>query len=272
MIKIKDIFTSRFGDNGVIVQADFSQLEIRVLAYLSQDETLIQEFNDDVDIHLNNAREWKRDPNLDKKTEEGAKIRTAAKAMTFQMTYGAGAKRMSDELDIPFEEAKAFIRAFYERYPKVKEWHEKIINDVRNNQMGSWSYLQGPSGRIWWFEEKPTNIKFLNDKGIFSSINPAQVKDLPVQGSASDIVIIQRGILVRKLLQYLNKCFIINTVHDSVMLDCHLSVKDEVVTIMKEVMEDVSTINKVFDKPFNVPLKVDISWGSSWGNLKESDD
>lgn len=269
MNKIKDIFKSRYGNDGVIIQGDESQLELRVLAYLSQDPTLIEEYFNDIDIHLENARLWKKDPTLSKKTEEGNRIRTKAKAMSFQLTYGAGAPKMVKTLGISLNEAQAFIKSFYDKYYCIREWHTEIIDKVRDNQKGEYSFLQGHSGRIWWFKERETHLKYLNDKGVFKSINPAEIKDLPVQGTASDVMIIIRASLVRKLLPYIDQCCIINTVHDSIILDCHRNIAKMIITILKKTMEDINILNKVFKNPFNVPLKADISIGPSWGELRE---
>jgi DNA polymerase-1 len=260
-MSVKDLFTSRY-PNGVLIQGDQSQLEVRVLAYLSQDHVLIQEIKDNTDIHTMNCRAWKgREDITDKE-------RTSAKAMTFQLTYGAGANRMEQTLGIPVEEAKSFIREFYDKYHNIRKWHEDVAEEVKQSNSNGIGKYQGPSGRVWTFEEGAAP-KFMQDRGIMRSFKPTDTKNYPVQGTAADVLIIQRGRLFRSALRHRDKFLIINTVHDSIMLDC----KEEYVTmatsLLKEVMEDTSEINKVFREEFNVPLKCDISVGNSWATLEK---
>ncbi len=259
-MSVKSLFSSRY-PNGVLIQADHSQLEVRVLAYLSQDETLINEMTNGVDIHTSNCQAWKRRQDIS--PEE----RTSAKAMTFQLTYGSGPGNMSITLKIDFDEAKAFINSFYQKYSSVKEWHDTIIEQVKQNNTNNQSWLQGLSGRRWSFTAGPAP-QYLQNKGIMFSFKPQDIKNYPVQGTAADILIIQRGVLFRKAMEHRDKFLIVNTVHDSIMLDC----KEEYVTmatdLLKEVMEDSSEINKVFDKEFNVPLIADVSSGKSWAEVK----
>lgn len=239
-----------------------SQLEIRVLAYSAQDIILISEFENGADIHTRNCRAWKGREDI---TPDE---RRAAKAMSFQLTYGAGAFRMEQTLGIPKEDARAFINEFYDKYKDIKEWQDRMMEQVKQNGYCGESWLQTVSGRKLHFQEG-ISPKFMQDRGIMTSYKPTDVKNYPIQSLAADILIIQRGVLFRKALEHRDKFLIVNTVHDSIMLDC----KEEYVTmacsLLKEVMEDTTEINKVLTHEFNVPLKADISYGPSWSDMKE---
>lgn len=261
---VKDLFTSRFGENGILIQADFSQLEWRAAAYLSQDPEMISDIFSGLDIHKQSAS-WAFEIDSEYITKEQ---RTEAKKITFGPLYGQGAKGLSINSGLDIDSCRAFLKSFYEKYCRLKKWHEEIADEVRNNQQGPSSWIRSPSSRRYWLEERESP-QFMKDKGIFKSFLPTEYKNYKVQGTASDILIIQRGNLFRKLLIYRSDCVIVNTVHDSVILDCKLSIKDDVIILLKSILEDTTNIDDTFDTPFNIPLNVDISYGDSWSNLKE---
>ena len=255
---VKPMFVSRY-DDGVIIQADMGQLEWRVAAYLSQDPAMKKDIKYGVDIHQQSAS-WAFKVPIEKVTKEQ---RTSGKAQTFGPLYGQGWMGLHMKTGLPIESCKAFLKGFYKKYKRLGRWHEELIQEIYDNQMGDWSWFQSPTGRIFWLQEG------WNYEGNRKVFRVPQIKNLQVQGTATDILIIYRGILVRKLLPFRKKCHIINTIHDSIILDCREDIVSEVIPIISEVMEDPIPLNKVFKREFDIPLNVDISVGPSWSELRE---
>ena len=130
MSELRTLFTSRYGEKGVILELDYKQLEIFVLAHLSQDEQLIQDLVSGVDIHNISAQNL-FGPHY---TSDERRV---AKRLSFELTYGAGAKSMADKHNIPLKTARKFIHNFYERYPQVGVWQNTLIDSVNENRVSS---------------------------------------------------------------------------------------------------------------------------------------
>ena len=126
MSEIRKYFDSRFTD-GHLMEFDFSQLEVIVLAHLSQDKQLMQDIIDGVDMHTANAAKMLNKSEFKVTASE----RKLAKRFSFQLQYGAGAKSMAKSNGVGIQFAKDFIEAYYGRYPRVKEWQDENIAAVR---------------------------------------------------------------------------------------------------------------------------------------------
>lgn len=265
--KFKKIFTSRWGDGGVLIEADKKQLEVVAAAFLSGDTILKAEINSGVDMHYANA-EWVYKKPKEEVTDDE---RTLVKALTFQLLYGASSYALSLSVGCTKEEAQAFIDGFYAKYKGVASWHKKLEYDVyrvasmpENGTLRT-SVYTNITGRKLKFKEvvrKNGNTEF----------NLPDIKNYPVQSFATgDIVPIQIGRLYRALLPYRDKVKLINTVHDSVLLDCKKEFARETCKIIKDVLEYSSWMKNLWDIDFDLPLKVDISIGSSWYDLIKAD-
>lgn len=280
MSDIKLCFTSRYGEDGCIINADFSQLEVMVLAHLSKDPTLVNDLITGVDMHRRNAASMLRKKEADVTDHE----RKLAKAFSFQLNYGAGAKSMAESNGVPVKVAQAFIDAYYSRYPLVKEWQDRMIEHVKLNRtitadkspagfpLGR-SQIRSETGRIYTFWEKDN--PYFREKHRFGSkpkptnFSPTEIKNHPVQGLATgDIVPMMLGKVYRWLLTggWIDKgVLLVNTVHDSMMLD---TPKELVYTIgveLKRVLERTGEVYRTqFGVPYNLPFRVDVTAGPSW--------
>lgn len=274
MSDIKSYFVSRWGDDGVIMNADFSQLEVIVLAHLSNDVQLAEDILNGLDMHRVRAAQLFGKPEAEVTKEE----RTIAKAFSFQLQYGSGAKNMAETNGVPVELAKDFIRQYYERYYMVKSWQDDTMIEVEkkaklipeHSYSGyplKESYLQVETGRRYRFKQGDAP-SFMQRDGVFTSFKPTEVKNYPVQGTATgDIVPMMLGKVWRWLVtsKYKDDALLINTVHDSIMLDVKKSVAEPVGIHVKKIMESApQEYRNRFGVYFNLPLKVEVTYGPNW--------
>jgi len=268
----KKYFTSRFKD-GKIIEVDYKQLELCIFAFLTQDVSLINDIVNGVDIHAVSAAKV----NSIDISEVTKDQRQAAKGVNFGIIYGAGARKVAKAAGITEEEAKAYIDSFYDRYPMTKPWQDSLVDQVKltaryipkltpKGQSVQAGYFKSIIGREYWFETVDAP-DFLIDKGILTSFNPPSIKNYPVQGLATaDIVLLMVGRLWRNLLNNRDKCLLINTVHDSIILDCKKEFIDFTCNLVKNELELVKEMMKeLFNVQFNVPITVDIKVADSWG-------
>lgn len=259
----KKIFTSRFEEAGMIMEADMKQLEVVAAAFLSNDVLLKEEIKSGVDLHYTNA-EWVYKKPKEQITDDE---RTLVKRQTFQLLYGATPYGLAKSVGCSEEEARLFINGFYTKYKGVADWHKKLEYDVyrsakvpENGNFRS-SIYKNITGRKLKFTEvqrKNGSIEF----------NLPDIKNYPVQSFATgDIVPIQLGRLYRALLPYRDKVLLINTVHDSVLLDCKKKFAYETCKILKSVLEYSRWMKEIWNIDFDLPLKVDIKIGNNWYDL-----
>jgi DNA polymerase-1 len=185
MSRIKECFTTRFPE-GYIVNADFSQLEVVGLAILSLDNRLIADIKAGLDMHTVRASKLF---NIAESTVSKAQRQTA-KQLSFQLSYGAGAKSMSEKNGVSLELAKKFIEQYYERYTGVKEWQNNVANDVKRSRyinghtkLGyprGCGYWESPAGRKYSFKEYDPMGKWQTDP----SFSPTEMKNYPLTMAA----------------------------------------------------------------------------------------
>ncbi len=288
--EIKQCVISRFGKDGVILTFDYSQLEVVLLAFLSQESLLMAELWHGADVHLLNAAlwkgftekecaEWKEDQkiletNKDYKERHPhiAGIRKKAKVMTFQLTYGAGAHKMAAVLRIPVDEAEEFINKFYSKYPQIKVFHDILINSVNRNAYRPKegdnrmleSYLRMFNQKQYYFRQTKWKEKV--------KFKPTQIKNYPMQGMAADLMHKVTGI-VHRWLKYesgvADKAYLINQVHDEVVIDAHKDVVHLIQDPVKNIMESVDSLfQRDYNTKINVPIRVSVSQASNWGDCK----
>lgn len=264
--EFKRIFTSRFGDDGVLIEADFKQLEVVAAAFLSNDAVMRQEIAGGVDIHLLNA-EWVYQKPKELVTDDE---RTLVKQQTFQLLYGATAYALSLSVGCSEEAAKAFISGFYAKYKGVAAWHKYLEMEVYKSAKTTpdsplrQGMFKSITGRIYKFEE-------VQKRNGAIEFNLPDIKNYPVQGFATgDVVVAQLGRLYRALLPYRDKVKLINTVHDSVLLDCKKEFAEKTCKILQDVLEYRGWMMELWKIDFDLPLRVDISIGTSWFDLIKS--
>ena len=187
-------YTSRFPD-GYLLEVDFSQLEILVLAFLSGDEQLRKDLLSGADLHTISAQK------LFGVSKPSDKQRKIAKMLSFQLQYGSGAKNMAQSNGIPEATAKKFIENYYDRYPGVKKYQDDMIKKVEANRTPSSertklgrpagvSEVRSLTGRRYTFKEQDAPEWSARD----ASFSPTQIKNYPTQGFATgDIVPLALG-------------------------------------------------------------------------------
>lgn len=271
---VKYHFVSRYGKQGAILNFDYKQIEVVVFAFLTQDVQLLEDLRNGVDIHRTMYANC-YGVNLEDVTDEQ---RTGIKACTFHVIYGGSYKSMAKRVNLDEEFCKKFIQRFYERYPMAKVWQDNLVHEVeasaeRTTESTPKGFavdrgcFRSITGRRYEFRTKDSP-EFMVDRGIMTSFNPPDIKNYPVQGLATgDIVLIMLGRLWRKIIHHRDKFLLINTVHDSIMIDCKLENLDFCVRLVKKELESVPEMMKeVFKIDFNLDVKVDYSYGQSWGD------
>ena len=238
---VKKVFVSRWVD-GKILEADFAQLEFRTAAYLSQDEVAMKEIENGFDVHSYTAKVI---------TEGGQKIsRQEAKAHTFAPLYGAtGFGRTKAEA--------TYYEQFTEKYRGIGLWHTRLAKEAVTT-----GKIKTPSGREFSF---PNVRRLGNGKVSYFT----QIKNFPVQSFATaDIV----PVILMEIDDRLNdlKSCIVNTVHDSIVIDVHPNEIQQVIDVISSVNNNMTDIiNKQFNIKINVPLLLEAKIGNNWLDTKD---
>lgn len=262
----------------MILESDFSQLEVVGLAALSQDGALIEDLLSGRDMH----RYYTAARLKIKEEEVKPKDRTFTKRMTFQLQYGSGAKNMAKKLGLDVKECQDFIDAYYGRYHEVKKWQDRVMEEVYASHMPTdrltpAGYPQGqgvwesPTGRRYtFFEQDPPD--WMKDRT--PNFSPTQMKNYPVQGSATaDIMAVFRARLYRRLLSspLRGHVLLINTVHDSIMADCET--REYAIELAKLNAEVAASLVDVMAETWGficpVPFKIETKIGPRWSELEK---
>jgi DNA polymerase-1 len=237
---IRKAFTPR-DDKHILVSADYSQIELRVIASMSNDKSMIDAFNNDEDIHTATASNVFRIELKDVTPEQ----RSHAKVVNFGIIYGVSAFGLSNQTKLNRSESKEIIENYYKSYPKLKDFIQDQIEFAREN-----GYVKTILGRK----------RFLNDinsrNAILRSSAERNAINTPVQGSAADIIKIAMVKINNEFQNQSIKSKLILQVHDELIFDC---LKDEL-NIVKEII----TSNMQSAYKLKVPLKVDIGQGNNW--------
>jgi DNA polymerase-1 len=238
------------------IEADFSQVELRIAAMFSRDPALTKAFTTGGDPHTETAaRILGKDPSAITKEE-----RKMAKAVNFGFLYGMWWKKFRSYADEKFqikvsiEEAKAYREAFFEQYRGIPAWHDRQRRLVQNLQ-----YVQSPIGRI---RHLPTILS--TDEGVQSEAEREAI-NAPVQGFASDLTVLSMVVLAAKLsTDYPKRARILGNVHDSIILEAREEVAEEVGVVVKGVMETLP-IHRLFGYKMTIPIEADVMIGQHWG-------
>ena len=264
---IKKAFVSRWGDQGVIYEVDYNQLEMVGLAYLSNDAQLIADINGGVDLHT----ALFQDMNGRKPTSDERKW---FKRLTFGLVYGAGANTLAQNAGCEVSVAKKFVKTFYSRYSGVAEWHKQLIYEaakgryVTAERVGMYPRGQcikvQPTGRYFMYDEYASDFK----DGL--SFSPTELKNYPVQSfSTADIVPLVLGKIIKRWLHLdthvRDHILPILTVHDSVVFDVHVGFKENFENIFPKAMLCIDKyLKESYNLPFDLIPKVGVSCGHNW--------
>ncbi len=232
-------------ENSVIVSSDYSQIELRMFAHMSNAENLIAAFKNDMDIHTKTAMDIYH---ISEK-EVTANKRRNAKAVNFGILYGISSFGLSEDLGINVKEAKSFIDKYLETYPGIKEYMDNLIKEAYKN-----GYVKTLFGRERILDELKSNNFMVRSSGERMALNT------PIQGTSADIMKIAMINVHKELEKRKLKAKLIIQVHDELLIDTPKEELDEVKEILKDKMENAYKLN--------VPLKVDINYGNNWYEAK----
>ena len=227
-------------DDKVLLSADYSQIELRVLAHLADEKALIEAFANDQDIHARTAMEIFGIAE-DEVTSDQRRI---GKTLNFALIYMQGPFATAKQLDISMSEAKEFTKTYFKVFPKVKPFMDKTLADAHANE-----YTETLYGRRRYFRNLNSKNKILQKEEERQAFNAG------IQGTAADIMKIAMINLSKKLKDYPEARLILQ-VHDEIIVECTKANKD---TIKNMIVAEMANAAKL-----KVPLKVDIGEGSNW--------
>ncbi len=229
------------GKEFTLMAADYSQVELRVMAALSGDPTMIEAFQNDLDIHTATAAKVFGVSN----DEVLPEMRRTAKMVNFGIIYGISAFGLSQRLGIPRGEASEIIKTYFEQYPAIEQFMEDTIERVKEK-----SYAETISGRRRYFKEITSSNGTVRANAERAAINS------PIQGSSADMIKIAM-VRIHELMQG-RKSKMILQVHDELLFDLHQDERDELPALIKTAMESAITL------PNDVPIKIDTGFGDNW--------
>ena len=228
--------------NKILVSADYSQFELRLAAVLSGDQALIEDFNNDVDIHTKTASEAFNVP-MDKVTKAQ---RRAAKVINFGILYGMSVKGLSEAAKMPIGEAKAFIDNYFNLRAPIKQKLDDILRQAREE-----GFVETFYGR-----RRPTpDVKSPNF--VIREAAKRAAENMPIQGTEADLM---KRAMIKVAAKLPEGANLIMQVHDSLIVECDSNQKSQVTTILKQEMESVAP-------ELPVKLAVDVTAGQNWGEL-----
>ena len=243
--EIRRAFIAEQGN--VLLSADYSQIELRVLAHVTGDPGLIEGFTrGGADIHRSTASKMFNVP----ESEVTANQRRAAKVINFGVLYGMSAFRVSNELQISTGEAKDFIDNYFGRYPKIQEYLDRILQEARSTGKVSTMF-----GRI-------RQIPEIHNRSFTVRSNAERMAtNAPIQGAAADLMKLAMVALDERLQKEVPDAGMLLTVHDEIVIEAPEKNAAAVAEVVKSTMQSIH--------PMAVPLEVETHWGKSWFEAKE---
>lgn len=240
--KIRNAFVPKDRENSLILSADYSQIELRLLAHITEDKHLMEAFKTGVDVHTLTASKVFEVP-VEEVTKE---MRYKSKAVNFGIIYGQSKYGLAKAIGISNAEAGEFIDKYFATYPRVKAYMEGIVREVEKR-----GYVETIFGRKRYLEtELSSSNAMIREFAKRAAINQ------PMQGTAADLMKIAMIDFAKKLKEHNLKSKMIMQVHDELVVEVLKSELDEVKTLVKEAMG--------LNQPLSVPLVVDINVGETW--------
>ena len=241
--RIRALFTAAQGN--VLVSADYSQIDLRVLAHYSGDENLVRAFKAGEDIHRRTAAQiFDVEPEF-----VTLDMRRVAKTVNFGIIYGMSAYGLAKELGISRKEAKRFIDTYFERYPGVKKFMGRIIEKAKRQ-----GFVETILGRRRYIKEINSRNRIIRQFAERTAINT------PIQGSAADIIKLAMLKVAERFREQGPETRLLLQVHDELVAECPEARKESTAHVLKETMEGVVDLM--------VPLKVAVGWGKNWDEIK----
>jgi DNA polymerase-1 len=224
-----------------LLSADYSQVELRILAHLSGDETLLDAFRRDLDVHRATAARI-----FDVPLEEvTAELRGRAKAINFGIVYGMGAQRLARDTGITVDEARRFIEGYFAKYPKIQGYLKSQVEHARQH-----GYVETVLGRRRPLSDIRSSQRQMRSNAERMAVNT------PIQGSAADIIKVAMVRIDRRLAREGLRARMLLQVHDELLFEAPDDELDRLEALVREEMVQAF--------PMDVPLKVDVGRGRSW--------
>ena len=298
---LRKLFISRYGADGVLLETDYSQLEVVVLCALSRDPQMIADILNKVDFHCKRVTLMR--PNLSydevfrkakkEKVPEFVELRQKAKIFSFQRQYGAGVNKLSESTGLSVDEIRGLIKNEETTYRKVKEFYRLVehsvnawtasLQDASRSTAGNYAYkgefraLTGTKFTFGQTERSPEMVQRFAAEG--RSVEPmaflsTQLKNYPIQGFAGEIVQVMLGRLWRHFVangNYGGKAVLTNTVHDCVWVDCHKDVLREVAADVQRILNSVQEVfnAKWPELDIGVPFTTETCVGRTMAGMKD---
>ena len=228
------------GPGRVLISADYSQIELRVVAHYSKDPTFLAAYRDGLDIHALTAAAIFEVP----EAEVSREMRSAAKEVNFGLIYRMGADRLALVTGRPKSEAKAFIERYFQRYSTIHALQEHFLEKARKE-----GFAQTLLGR-----RRP--LPEINGRGLAKSLAEGGAVNTPIQGSAAEIIKLAMLAIDRRLQEEQLRSTMVLSVHDEIVLDAFEDEAEEVQRLVKEEMEQVLLLE--------VPLVAEVGKGANW--------
>lgn len=239
--KIRKAFIASQGK--VFLGADYSQIELRILAHISEDENLIKAFKEGLDIHSATASKI-FDISVSEVTKQQ---RMVGKTMNFATLYGQGPRALSKQLKVDYAVAKNYIDDYFLQFPKVKIWMAEVLEEGRKN-----GFVQTLGGRKRYIPELTSQNRMIQSFGERAAINH------PIQGTSADMI--KKAMVEIDSFLKGNNCSLILQVHDELLFECDPGDLEQMAKMIKEKMESAIKLK--------VPVKVDLKTGLNWGEMK----
>lgn len=241
--EIRKVFIAPKGK--ILLAADYSQIELRIMAHLSDDPELKKVFKDGLDIHVATAAKIFKVP-LDKVNREQ---RMVGKTMNFATLYGQGPHALSRQLGVDYETARVYIAEYFAQFPKVREWMEQTLEFGYKN-----GYVETLWGRKRYIPELLVSNRMLKAAGERAAVNH------PVQGSAADMIKKAMVEIENECKMNNLQCTMILQIHDELLFECSPKDLKKTAAVIKEKMENALKLS--------VPMVVDLKTGKNWGEMK----
>ena len=228
-----------------LISADYSQIELRIMAHYSEDETLVNAFLKGEDIHLRTASEV-----FDIAIESvPAELRRAAKSINFGLIYGMGDFRLAQELNISRKEARNYIASYFEKMPRIQTFREEVI--AKTKELG---HVRTYFGRLRQIPEITSRNKTRQKQGERLAVNTV------IQGTAADIIKLAMIELQKNLREAALEANLLLQVHDELVVECAQQDEKKLVDVLKKSMENIVSLK--------VPLIVEAHSGPNWKDAK----
>ena len=241
--QIRKAFNTKSGR--IFIDADYSQIELRVLAHISKDEHMIDAFKNNEDIHKQAASKVLGIP-IEKVTKEQ---RSEAKAVNFGIVYGISDYGLAQQLGISNKKAKEYIKQYLEKYSGVKAFMDNIVERAKEE-----GYVETLFHRRRYIPELKSNNYMIRQFGSRAAMNT------PIQGTAADIMKIAMINVFNKLQEENLDAKLVLQIHDELIIECDEKIKEKVKEILQDCMENAAKLD--------VPLNVETSEATSWYDVK----